>query len=113
MTVVAVLAALLPLIPWATRMIALLIFCCWAPVCIGTLAIYSRGYYRTFFGAALFGLLPLTVLVGRGFWDWTDILLFPVVEGLAIVSCGTIAVAARRWVERRGWDREGNADEAR
>jgi hypothetical protein len=75
-----------------------------APVCFGTLALYCRGMRQTFFlgalvgsVAAVFGSRP--VFVG-GATYYVTLMLVALATALA---CGSLAVATRRFAERRNW----------
>lgn len=75
------------------------------PVALGALAYYSRGRRQTFFaGAFIGGLAPYilarneAITLGHLLWLW-------MLSLIAILACGFTALYARRFVERRGWDR--------
>jgi hypothetical protein len=80
------------------------------PLCFGTLAIYCRGPRQTFFLGALVGsVIPLLVdrdvfamaAFDSGFAVPLIVMAFNVVSAL---SFGWLALATRRFAERRGWD---------
>jgi hypothetical protein len=73
----------------------------------GTIAIYSRGYRRTFWAAALFGAAA-TLYFGIPRYaalTLTQMLIRPLLGFAAAAVSGTVAILTRRFVERRGWHR--------
>jgi hypothetical protein len=109
-TVVALLAAIVPYPGFRnTLFIAALIALMFVgPVCLGTLALYCRGYKQTFFGGAFAGslstfylnstLMPFTASLG-------GLLVLCIVGAASAGACACAAVATRRFVERRGWNK--------
>jgi hypothetical protein len=74
------------------------------PVCLGTLALYSRGQRQTFFlGAFIGSLAPLFTerdIFLRTIYQWPIML----VTNFAVAFFwGYLAVITRRFAERRGW----------
>jgi hypothetical protein len=107
-TVVAVAAALLPyagvrVTLFYIGLVALLFV---GPVCLGTLALYSRGYKQTFFLGALAGSISsyfLSDMMLRYGGDLTALVVLFVVGLGSTGICGLAAIATRRFLERRGW----------
>ncbi|HEX6961484.1 MAG TPA: hypothetical protein VF175_06430 [Lacipirellula sp.] len=108
-TVVAVLAALFPYRGFrATFFIAGLIALLFVgPVCLGTLALYCRGYKQTFFGGAFAGSLS-TFYLSSTMSPFTSnlggLLMLCIIGAAAAGACACAAVATRRFIERRGWN---------
>jgi hypothetical protein len=105
MAVVAVAAATLRLLPGLFYMAAVLLVASIAPVSVATLALYCRGYRRTFFAAALAGFFwPLAII-----WqqpraiDARDVLGLLLIEAAAGAACGFTATSTRRFLEHRRW----------
>jgi hypothetical protein len=81
-----------------------------APFCLGALALYSRGPRQTFFlGAFVGSVIPL--VAGRGMFvtstfdsSFAVMLLVVALNVASAVSFGWLALATRRFAERRGWD---------
>jgi hypothetical protein len=107
-TVVALTSALVPTYgrPIAELLLGIVAYV--APVCLITAAVYCRGMRQTFFlGAALAALT----------WFWsgrqiprTGSMLLAILA--LVASCilwGALAVATRRLIEWRGWDRPDNS----
>jgi 4-hydroxybenzoate polyprenyltransferase len=77
------------------------------PVCLLTAAVYSRGMRQTFFlGAALASLVwVLSAASGQlrgasaGLWLFSSLVWL-----LMCALSGGLAVATRRFIQRRGWD---------
>lgn len=106
-TIVAILAALAQMLGGGIlALLLLIVFLTVPPVCVATLAFYSRGYRQTFFLGALGGASLMFVLgcVWSDSAEVHDVLGFGVFEMVAIFSCGYAALATRRFLERRGWD---------
>lgn len=75
------------------------------PVTLGAFALYCRGYRQTFFlGAFAASLSPF--LFGGFVMQGTlsGIAALAVVQTFACGVCGYLAVASRRYIERRGWN---------
>jgi hypothetical protein len=80
-----------------------------APLCFGTLALYCRGARQTFFlGAFVGSVIPL--LAGQGSFAMsafsTGFVLQIAMAAFNLVSAlsfGWLALATRRFAERRGW----------
>jgi hypothetical protein len=73
-------------------------------VCFGTLALYCRGYRQTFFLGAFAGSFlgdasSLEVYVS----GLRSLAAHALVDLVAPLVCGAVAVATRRIAERRGW----------
>jgi lysylphosphatidylglycerol synthetase-like protein (DUF2156 family) len=117
-TIIAVLAAVVPYATfWATlQIIALITLMFVGPVCLGTLALYCRGYHQTFFAGAFAGSLSMfylssTVLqVGN---ELGALVVLSVLGAAATGACACAAVATRRMAERRGWTRPAEGGEPR
>jgi hypothetical protein len=81
-----------------------------APFCLGALALYSRGPRQTFFlGAFVGSIIPLVagrrMFVTSSFDSGFAVTLLAVALNLAsAVGFGWLALATRRFAERRGWD---------
>jgi hypothetical protein len=77
-----------------------------APLCLGTLALYCRGYKQTFFLGALLGSLAPWLADRTPPWgSWLALAVTLAVNLLGALACGALAVATRRFAERRGWHR--------
>jgi hypothetical protein len=105
---ITVVALISPLIPGygASILIAvvLTILMVVVPVTLGTFALYCRGYRQTFFLGAFAASLCLHVFGGfglRGELGW--IAALAVIQAFACATCGFVAVASRRFIERRRW----------
>jgi hypothetical protein len=108
-TIVAVLAALLPYtgIGATLLIVGLVTLMFIGPVCLGTLALYCRGYKQTFFMGAFAGSLSTFYVSGmlpRYSSNLALLLILSVVGAGAAGACACIAVATRKFVERRGWN---------
>jgi hypothetical protein len=115
-TIVAVIAAVLPYTGLAATLliIGLISLMFVGPVCLGTLALYCRGYKQTFFMGAFAGSLSTFYLSGilmQYSSSLASLLMLSVVGAAAAGACACIAVATRRFVERRGWNRPTDAAE--
>jgi hypothetical protein len=113
MTLIAVLLALLPYagIPVAALILGVGLFFV-IPVCLATLAIYSRGHRQTFFLGLLAGALAPYLLGASGMrggvlGEWA---FWLVLQLAAAAACGFTALATRRFVERRGWHLPSDGD---
>lgn len=107
-TLVAVIAAIVPYAGFSALLVIIgvigLTFV--APVCIGTLALYSRGYRQTFFIGAFIGALSPFYIFSFLDWFGSDLLAVAamfVVGAAATGACGFAAHITRRFLERRGW----------
>jgi len=108
-TIVAVLAACLPYtgIGAPLLIIGLITLMFIGPVCLGTLALYCRGYKQTFFMGAFAGSLStfyVSGLLPRYGSNLALLLMLSVVGAGAAGGCACMAVATRKFVERRGWN---------
>jgi hypothetical protein len=80
-----------------------------APVCFGTLALYVRGPRQTFFLGAFVGTVIPVFAGSFAFYPaMQEMGILPYVLLLAInvasaLSFGWLALATRRFAERRGW----------
>ena len=115
MTIVAVSAAILsftgamPLL--LIGLIALLFV---GPVCLGTLAIYTRGHRRTFFLGAVTGSLSsfyLSTMLMQYSRSISGLFALCLVTITVAAACGFAALFTRRFVERRGWHLPSNHDD--
>lgn len=82
-----------------------------APVALATLAYYCRGRRRTFWAGALAGSLSAHYFASRfgsGGVMGAGVLLLYV--AFPIVACGFTALWTRRYLERRGWDRDPHGE---
>jgi len=81
-----------------------------APVCFGTLALYVRGPRQTFFlGAFVGSLIPVFSGSSASYPAMREMGIVPYVLLLSInlasaLAFGWLALATRRFAERRGWD---------
>jgi hypothetical protein len=80
-----------------------------APFCFGVLAVYSRGPRQTFFLGAFVGSV-IPVFAGRGMFvtsafdsGFAVTLILLALNVVSAISFGWLAVATRRFAERRGW----------
>lgn len=86
------------------------------PIVFGTLALYCRGYRQTFFLGAFVGALAPLFQSGMGIYsDWfghwfVTGLLF-CFNILCALGSGWLALATRRFAERRGWNLPPKAEE--
>jgi hypothetical protein len=109
-TIIALLAAVIPYTSVGATLliIGLITLMFVGPVCLGTLALYCRGYHQTFFAGAFAGSLSMfylssTVLrVGN---DLGALMALSVLGAAATGACACAAVATRRMAEGRGWTR--------
>ena len=106
MTVAAVALAVLSWVgaPLAAILLAIALYFV-VPVCLGTLAIYCRGYRQTFFAGTLVGATA-PIFIGSHFMYRGDVaawLTWGVAQLFAGSACGVTALATRRFLERRGW----------
>ncbi len=115
-TLVAILAAITRILggEGVVMVLFVVVFLAVMPVCVATLAFYSRGYRQTFFfggvaGAGLIFVLGCAWLDDAGVHD---LLWFGVYEVLAIFSSGYAALATRRFLERRGWHLPHDRDDS-
>jgi hypothetical protein len=81
-----------------------------APFCCGVLAVYSRGPRQTFFLGAFVGCV-IPMFAGRGMFatsafdaGFAVTLILLALNVVSAISFGWLAVATRRFAERRGWD---------
>ncbi len=90
---------------WPIVLIPLTLVSVAQPVCFGTLAIYCHGYRRTFFLGAFAGALFSLVGSTQGGSYATVLRLVVGALGCLVtaLSCGLVAVATRRFAERRDW----------
>jgi hypothetical protein len=75
------------------------------PVCLGTLAVYCRGYRQTFFAGTLAGSMA-PMFIGSPFMYRGDVrawLAWGLAQLFAGSACGVTALLTRRFLERRGW----------
>jgi hypothetical protein len=84
-------------------------------VVLGAFAFYTRGYRQTFFLGAFAASLSPYLFGARGLWAFQrpdDLFLqlaaFFVMQAISCIACGYLALAARRFIERRGWHRPDN-----
>jgi hypothetical protein len=117
-TVVALIAALIPGYG-GQLLVGLLITVLLGviPVVLGAFAFYTRGHRQTFFLGAFAASLSPYLFGARGLLAFRrpdDVLLnlaaFFVMQAISCAACGYLALAARRFIERRGWhlpDNEG------
>lgn len=97
-------------------LVVALVFRVMAPVAVVVAAIYCRGYVRTFFLGVAIAIAvqqltsgsSLSSPLAQGQFDGLSILRGLVV-GLSYLASGVLAVAVRRAVESRGWDRPSDA----
>jgi hypothetical protein len=105
--VVTVVAIVSPLVPQYGPVLATVFFAldlAVVPVWLGAAALYSRGVRQTFFLGAFAASVVSLVSTGVGFrGDLGGAIVFAVLQLLTCGVCGFVAVAARRFVERRGW----------
>lgn len=106
MTVAAVALAALSWVgaPLAAILLAIALYFV-VPVCLGTLAVYCRGYRQTFFAGTLVGATA-PLFIGSHFMYRGDVaawLTWGVAQLFAASACGVTALATRRFLERRGW----------
>jgi hypothetical protein len=75
-----------------------------APLCFGTLALYCRGHRQTFFiGAFVGSAVPMLHLERSVLGGWMAMAAFLLVNIACALGSGWLAVATRRFAERRGW----------
>ena len=115
-TIVAVLAALVPYTGVAETLlvIGLIALLFVGPVCLGTLAVYSRGHKQTFFLGAFAGSLSsfyVSSMLVRSSSVFVVLLGLCVVGSAASVACGLTALQTRRFLERRGWHLPPDGDD--
>jgi hypothetical protein len=108
-TIIAVIAAVIPYTSVGATLlvIGLIALLFVGPVCLGTLALYCRGYRQTFFIGAFAGSLStfyLSTTILRFASDLGALLALSVVGAAATGACACAAVATRRFIERRGWN---------
>jgi hypothetical protein len=116
MTVVAVISSMMPSYG-GQLFVAMLITVLLGviPVVLGAFAFYTHGYRQTFFLGAFAASLSPHLFGVRGIWafqrsdDLSDLFLplvaFLVMQAVSCVACGYLALASRRFIERRGWHR--------
>jgi hypothetical protein len=93
-----------PGVAWPIAAMLLGVVALSAPLCLGTLALYCRGYRQTFFLGAFVGSLPLVRQIGGGTYvSWRGLALAIAANLASAVCCGWLALATRRFAERRGW----------
>lgn len=112
-TAVAVLAALAPYsgVTSTLLLIGLVALLFVGPVCLGTLALYSRGYKQTFFLGAFAGSLSsfyMSSMLLRYGSDPGALFALCVVSVASSGVCGFAATTTRRFLERRGWHLPSN-----
>lgn len=107
MTVAAVALAVLSWVglPLVAILLAIALYFV-VPVCLGTLAVYCRGYRQTFFAGTLVGSTA-PIFIGSQFMYRGDVMMW-LTWGLAQLfagsACGVTAIMTRRFLERRGWN---------
>jgi len=115
-TIVAVSAAILsftsamPLL--LIGLIALLFV---GPVCLGTLALYTRGHRQTFFLGAVAGSLSsfyLSTMLMQYSRSIPGLFSLCLVTAAVTAACGLAALLTRRFLERRGWHLPPNRDDS-
>ena len=110
-TVVAVISPLIP--GYGGQILAGLligIILSMIPVVLAAFAFYTRGYRQTFFLGAFAASLSPYLFGARALWAFQrpdDVFLqlaaFFVMQAISCVACGYLALASRRFIERRGW----------
>jgi hypothetical protein len=116
-TIVAVLAAILSFTSaaMALMLIGLIAILFVGPVCLGTLALYTRGHKQTFFLGAFAGSLSsfyLSTMLLRLSGEFYALIALIVVGSASTVACGYAALVTRRFLERRDWHRPSNHDDS-
>ena len=115
-TVIAVIAAVLrhTNVDATLIIIGLITLMFVGPVCLGTLALYCRGYHQTFFAGAFAGSLStfyLSSTLLRYGNELGALVALSVIGAAAAGACACAAVATRRMAERRGWTRPSETDQ--
>jgi hypothetical protein len=118
-TVVAVISPLIP--GYGGQILVGLLICILLsviPVVLGVFAFYTRGYRQTFFLGAFAASLSPYLFGARGLWafqrsDELFLLFFQlaayfVMQAISCGACGYLALASRRFIERRGWHLRDN-----
>jgi len=121
-TIVAVAAALLPYAGVSlltALLVAVLILIKFVPlICLGTLAIYCRGYRQTLclgaFAATLLQIMAGGDIFARFIGGYTLVgqIVVAAMQLATAIGCGFAAVATRRSLERRGWHLPSNPDDS-
>jgi hypothetical protein len=116
-TIVAVMAAILSYtaVTMTLLLMGLIALLFVGPVCLGTLALYTRGHRQTFFLGALAGSLSsfyLSTILMQYSGSLSGLFALCIVTVAATAACGLAALFTRRLLERRGWHRPSNHDDS-
>ncbi len=113
-TVIAVASALLSYFGASIIIIAVgVVTMMVVPVCLGTLALYCRGFRQTYFIGAFAGALyPHVSGAVATVSSVGQLVLICMIQLIACTACGYAALATRRFLERRGWHLPPNHDDS-
>ena len=113
-TLTAIALPLLQLLGWRyARFLAAVLLVQLPAISIATCAIYSRGPRQTFFLGAIAGsvLLWFNGLPALSYNEFADVFALAVAQLAICGLSGFVALATRRFVERRGWNRPAHGEE--